>query len=399
LKRDAPSPPVSWAVELQEGRKPEDPLISQSENSTQQLDKAPEKIDKNVEADGETKADLQGKESEQKLVKRNTRQKEKMENMADKLSHHESEAAKSLAEDDQKMQKTKQELQKLQAEDKHDEEVANAEARAAKVREDAAASKREVDDKMTLYEENLKQKIEMEVNGPFKERLQQAMRGDLRLKQKLEMEMLKPKNKAAITEEVAKILKKKFKERLYTVGEAKELQNFVYAQVSNKMRNKLWTKVTNEAAHSQTKEHANDSDQGIYLRKGHQLSKTWAASKLSEKEQKSIRSHMKEDDERESKAEILKVDADDENAKFGGKDPRHILYGGPKPWYNRSETGEEENAASALEGVSNRTTVQGASSKDSKHKGLVAGAAMKEVAGKGDVAPEHTEKAPVEATR
>merc|ERR1711939_1083981 len=111
------------------------------------------------------------------------------------------------------------------------------------------------------------------------------MRQDLNLKHKLEMEMLKPENKQEVTKEVAAILAKKLKERVYTVGEAKELQKLVYEQVSNKRRNRLWTKVTNEAEAAEAKEHENDNKGGIYLRKGHQLSKEWATGKVSEKEQ------------------------------------------------------------------------------------------------------------------
>lgn len=76
--------------------------------------------------------------------------------------------------------------------------------------------------------------------------LQARTRRDVKLKAELQEAMESAATKSLIARKVASVLKKRLKERVYTVGEAKELDKLVSAEIKNQVENRIFTRLSNE---------------------------------------------------------------------------------------------------------------------------------------------------------
>lgn len=288
----------------------------------------------------------EAKEFQEKDKERKEHEKAQMTTTIDRLTVNQAKSSSSLVADKKTEHKLKIELKKLQADDEADDQKSAEAAEAAKEKGAKATAKSKIDNKMTVYEEHLKEKVEMEVNGPFKEMLQARTRRDVKLKAELQEAMESAATKSLIARKVASVLKKRLKERVYTVGEAKELDKLVSAEIKNQVENRIFTRLSNEdvaglAAKEEDAVHAmgGDDQQGVFMKPGAQAESS-SLQKLSVKEQNRVIAAIRQDDKRDAEMRIFKTEQENKEKPKAAKDPRQVvsemLDGGPKPWYNKT---------------------------------------------------------------
>jgi len=286
-------------------------MIQKAEAFNRKLakEKAAEEITEKTMVNAGKKVGPERKEFEAKTKKRKDLEKQRMMRRIDKITRKQATASDKLKKDEKKSAVIQSTLNKDKAADAKAKAKADKELEAAQEKSDEATAKDGIDEKMTVYEENLKQRVQMEVNGPYRDSLKEAVKEDVSLKKDMDVEM--EKRRAQMKAESAKTLNRKLRERVYTVGEAKELEKLIDEKVKTKTQNRIWTEITNERAAQKGKdkeeeeEAGEDPKAGVYMREDHKLGPEWSRRKEAEE-----------------------------------VDPREKLHGGPKPWYNKTATAE-----------------------------------------------------------